>query len=261
MVQVTQTEEDIKIIIELNRLITRKPDVILLPQYIKFNNPPIFFERHLVHEIDEVTSFCRIFKNEARIVLVKKQKGIWPEVFQKLSKDELKQKRLEISDLIVERNKERDKLVVERFEQKRRTEIDKEVKRETAMRERVKQFQENARREALMVGVRKETHSKSQATPQMSTPSATINNTNITGQRIGTPVVRPWARMRSGGKINVSFSKFTWSTPKRESQEGIPRPFAIHDMQTSNELQESQEQCNVNDLNQQIERERQFDIV
>ncbi|XP_050324795.1 dynein axonemal assembly factor 4 [Bactrocera neohumeralis] len=250
MVQVTQTEEDIKIIIELNRLITRKPDVILLPQYIKFNNPPIFFERHLVHEIDEVTSFCRIFKNEARIVLVKKQKGIWPEVFQKLSKDDLKQKRLEISDLIVERNKERDKLVVERFEQKRRMEIDKEVKRETAMRERVKQFQENARREALMVGVRKETHTKSQATPQMSTPpSATINNTNITGQRIGTPAVRPWASMRSGGKINVSFSKFTWSTPKRESQEGIPRPFTMHDMQSSNAPQESQEQCNVNDLN------------
>ncbi|CAD7014477.1 uncharacterized protein LOC101453480 [Ceratitis capitata] len=257
MVQVTQTEDDIKIIIELNRLIVRKPDVVLLPQYIKFNNPPIFFERHLVHEIDELSSFCRIFKNEARIVLVKKQKCIWPEVFQKLSKEELKQKRLEIADLIVERNKERDKQVVERFEQKRRTEIDKEVKRETAMRERVKQFQENARREALMVGVRKETHAKSPTTSHISTPvpppPMAINNTNVTGQRIGTPVVRPWASMRSGGKINVSFSKFSWSTPKRESQEGVPRPFTMHDMNSGSgggEVpQESQEHCVMNDLN------------
>ncbi|XP_054739591.1 dynein axonemal assembly factor 4 [Anastrepha obliqua] len=251
MVQVTQTEEDIKIIIELNRLITRKPDVILLPQYIKFNNPPIFFERHLVNEIDELSSFCRIFKNEARLVLVKKQKGIWPEVFQKLSKDELKQKRLEISELIVERNKERDKHAIERFEQKRRSEIDKEIKRETAMRERVKQFQENARREALMVGVRKETHTKSQVTPQISTPMAAINNTNVTGQRIGTPVVRPWANIRSGGKINVSFSKYTWSTPRRESQEGVQRAFTMHNSNNDNydAPLESHEQRDVNDLN------------
>ncbi|XP_017482933.1 PREDICTED: dyslexia susceptibility 1 candidate gene 1 protein homolog [Rhagoletis zephyria] len=257
MVQVTQTEEDIKIIIELNRLITRKPDVVLLPQYIKFNNPPIFFERHLVHEIDELSSFCRIFKNEARIVLVKKQKAIWPEVFQKLSKDELKQKRLEIAELIVERNKERDKVAVERFEQKRRCEIDKEVKRETAMRERVKQFQENARREALMVGVRKEAHAKPPATPQISTPpaTATINNTNVTGQRIGTPVVRPWAGMRSGGKINVSFSKFTWSTPKRESLEGVQRQFGVQNENENNNdnnngmPMESQAPSDLNDLN------------
>jgi len=54
MVQISQTEEDIKISIELNRLVTRKPDVVLLPQYLKFNNPPIFFERHLAQEIDEM---------------------------------------------------------------------------------------------------------------------------------------------------------------------------------------------------------------
>ncbi|XP_067633971.1 dynein axonemal assembly factor 4 [Eurosta solidaginis] len=254
MVQVTQTEEDIKIIIELNRLITRKPDVVLLPQYIKFNNPPIFFERHLYNEIDEVSSFCRIFKNEARLVLIKKQKGIWPEVFQKLSKDELKQKRLEITDLLIERNKERDKVAIERFEQKRRSEIDKEVKRETAMRERVKQFQENARREALMVGVCKESNNtKSTATPQMpmTTPPA-INSTNVmVGQRIGTPVVRPWASIRNSGKINVNFTKFTWSTPKRESQLGIQRPFTISDNNSGvrQQSQEHEECDNVNDLN------------
>lgn len=61
MVQISQTEDDIKISIELNRLVTRKPDVVLLPQYLKFNNPPIFFERHLVQEIDEMARLVIIY--------------------------------------------------------------------------------------------------------------------------------------------------------------------------------------------------------
>lgn len=237
MVQVTQTEEEIKIIIELNRLITRKPDIVLLPYYLKFNNPPIFFERHLTHEIDEMASFCRIFKTEARIVLIKKDRGIWPEPFQKLSKEELMQKRLEIADQIVERNKERDQQAQIRYEQKRRTEIEKEVRRESAMRERIKQFEENACREALAVGVvRKETHTKQKSDTRTTTGSA-VSSAIVTsigggsgkvGSRVSTPAVRPTAvaALRTAGKINVCFSpNFTSQTPKRESQEGVPNPF------------------------------------
>ncbi|KAH8335891.1 hypothetical protein KR074_001897 [Drosophila pseudoananassae] len=212
MVQISQTEDDIKISIELNRLVTRKPDVVLLPQYLKFNNPPIFFERHLVQEIDEMASFCRIFKNEARIVLVKKEKGLWPEMFQKLDKETLLQKRLEIADLIVERNKKRDEMALERFDKKRRAEIEKEIKRETAMRERLKQFQESSVRDALVVDVRKEV----KANP--SPPS----------DRLATPLLRPpMSAVRGSGRINVSFTtQHKRSTPKRESQSNIEMAYA-----------------------------------
>lgn len=236
MVQITQSEEDIKISIELNRLVTRKPDVVLLPQYLKFNNPPIFFERHLTQEIDEMASFCRIFKHEARIVLIKKQQGIWPELFQKLSKEELLKKRLEIAEIIVERNKKRDELALERYEHKRRLEIEKEVKREGDMRDRVKKFQTRSVEEALMVGVRKETHVKTQ-----NAQNTNINNENKQSNaefRQPTPVVRyqpPTAMnsVRSNGRISVSFSsEHKRDTPKRESQEGIQMPFTIHDKNT-----------------------------
>ncbi|XP_033248589.1 uncharacterized protein LOC108161636 [Drosophila miranda] len=226
MVQISQTEDDIKISIELNRLVTRKPDVVLLPQYLKFNNPPIFFERHLAQEIDEMASFCRIFKNEARIVLVKKEKGVWPEMFQKLDKEALLKKRLEIADLIVERNKQRDQQAMERYENKRRAEISKEIKRETEMRDRVKQFQDNARREALVVDVRKETSTKSVSPPlhapyqQQPAPTAAA--------RLSTPLTRPpMTTVRGSGRISVSFTnEHKRVTPKRESQTDIQMAFA-----------------------------------
>lgn len=226
MVQITQTEEEIKITIELNRLITRKPDIVLLPTYLKFNNPPIFFERHLVQEIDEVASFCRIFKNEARIVLIKKTKGIWPEIFKKLSKEELLQKRLEVSDQVVRRNKERDEKALERYEIKRRNEIDREVRRETAMRERVKQFHEQACRDDMTVAP-KETHMKTNGS----------SSARSAGNRLGTPIApRSLPALRTAAKICVSFSSFKYDTPKRESQEGVPRPFVVEDMNNVREV-------------------------
>ncbi|KAH8412360.1 hypothetical protein KR009_001457 [Drosophila setifemur] len=220
MVQISQTEEDIKISIELNRLVTRKPDVVLLPQYLKFNNPPIFFERHLAQEIDEMASFCRIFKNEARIVLVKKEKGFWPEMFQKLDKETLLQKRLEIADLIVERNKKRDEMALERFDKKRRAEIEKEIKRETAMRDRLKQFQENSVREALVVDVRKDANSNKNPYP---TPSPKPGP-----DRLATPLLRPpMSGVRGSGRINVNFTNpHKRITPKRESQGNIDVAYA-----------------------------------
>ncbi|EDV58921.1 dynein assembly factor 4, axonemal [Drosophila erecta] len=222
MVQISQTEEDIKISIELNRLVTRKPDVVLLPQYLKFNNPPIFFERHLAQEIDEMASFCRIFKNEARIVLVKKEKGMWPEMFQKLDKEALMQKRLEIADLIVERNKKRDEKALERYDIKRRAEIEKEIKRETAMRDRVKQFQENSVREALVVDVRKEANAAPKPDVLQYPPSSTAAN------RLATPIMRPpMSSVRGSGRINVSFTtQHKRTTPKRESQVTMEKAYA-----------------------------------
>ncbi|KAM7351814.1 dynein axonemal assembly factor 4 [Cochliomyia hominivorax] len=258
MVQVTQSDEEIKIIIELNRLITRKPDIVLLPKYLKFNNPPIFFERHLTHEIDELASFCRIFKNEARIILIKKEQGIWPEIFQKLTKEELFKKRLEYSDQLIARNKERDEKALERYEQKRRTEITREVSRETAMRERVKQFEKEACREAMIVQP-KETHVKN-TKPEMikscvvttspRPPSSGGVGTRATSakqcNRLGTPIARPMAALRNSGKINVSFSSFQYATPKRESQEGVQRPFAVESVAKT---------CNTNDIKEEMENQ------
>ncbi|XP_017059351.1 dynein axonemal assembly factor 4 [Drosophila ficusphila] len=222
MVQISQTEEDIKISIELNRLVTRKPDVVLLPQYLKFNNPPIFFERHLAQEIDEMASFCRIFKNEARIVLVKKEKGFWPELFQKLDKEALMQKRLEIADLIVERNKKRDEKALERYENKRRAEVQKEIKRETAMRERLKQFQENSVREALVVDVRKEANATPKPDVLQYPPSS------MAASRLATPLYRPpMNSVRGSGRITVSFTNpHKRTTPKRESQDTMEKTYA-----------------------------------
>ncbi|XP_039502702.1 dynein axonemal assembly factor 4 [Drosophila santomea] len=222
MVQISQTEEDIKISIELNRLVTRKPDVVLLPQYLKFNNPPIFFERHLAQEIDEMASFCRIFKNEARIVLVKKEKGLWPEMFQKLDKEALMQKRLEIADLIVERNKKRDEKALERYDNKRRAEIEKEIKRETAMRDRLKQFQENSVREALVVDVRKEANAAPNPDVLQYPPSSAACS------RLATPLMRPpMSSVRGSGRINVSFTtQHKRTTPKRESQATMEKAYA-----------------------------------
>lgn len=239
MVQVTQTEEEIKIIIELNRLITRKPDIVLLPTYLKFNNPPIFFERHLTQEIDEDASFCRIFKNEARIILIKKEKGIWPDIFQKLSKEELFKKRLEYSDQLITRNKERDEKALERYEQKRRTEITREVSRETALRERVKQFQKEACREAIIVQ-QKTKHIKTPRSEVSTTPLSISSRDNSSKalNRADTPTVRPMVALRNSGKINVKFSNFQYSTPKRESQEGVPRPFATECVPTSNSTED-----------------------
>ncbi|SPP79476.1 uncharacterized protein LOC117581832 [Drosophila guanche] len=228
MVQISQTEEDIKISIELNRLVTRKPDVVLLPQYLKFNNPPIFFERHLTQEIDEMASFCRIFKNEARIVLVKKEKGVWPEMFQKLDKEALMKKRLEIADLIVERNKQRDQQAMERYDNKRRAEISKEIKRETEMKDRVKQFQDNARREALVVDVRKETSTKTISPPTNASYQQQPTPPVAAAARLSTPLMRPpMSAVRGSGRISVSFTtEHKRVTPKRESQTDIQMAFA-----------------------------------
>lgn len=236
MVQVTQTEDEIKITIELNRLIVRKPDIVLLPMYIKFNNPPIFFERHLSQEIDEVASFCRMFKHEARIILIKKQKGVWPEIFLKLSKEELFKKRLEYSELMIARNKERDEKALERYEQKRKAEITREVSRETAMRERVKQFEKEACRDAMMVQP-KQTHVKTTKADELANStltSASRSSSRVSSgashNRLGTPMARPLAAVRSCGRINISFSSYQFATPKRESQAGQPRPFSVESL-------------------------------
>ncbi|XP_055919363.1 uncharacterized protein LOC129951299 [Eupeodes corollae] len=219
MVRVTQTEDEIKIVIELNRLLSRKPDIVLLPKYLKFNNPPIFFERHLTDEIDEAESFCKIFKNEARIVLIKKSKGLWPEIFQKLTKEELTRKRIEISDIIIERNKEKDKQAIERYEQKKRAEIDREVRRDSEIRERVKNFETQECKQAVMLGVKKETFAKPQ--DEKKVERQRVLSANIVNSR---PKIKQPVELRATGKISFNFSQFTPKTPKRESQDEQNRP-------------------------------------
>ncbi|XP_055837657.1 uncharacterized protein LOC129906052 [Episyrphus balteatus] len=214
MVRVTQTEDEIKIVIELNRLLSRRPDIVLLPKYLKFNNPPIFFERHLTNEIDEAESFCKIYKSEARIVLIKKTKGLWPDVFQKLTKEELSRKRIEISDLIIERNKEKDKQAIERYEQKKRAEIDREIRRDTEIRERVKTFESQECRQAMMLGVKKEAFVKPHDEKKIERQR--VLSANIVNSR---PKIKQPVEIRATGKINFNFSQFTSKTPKRESQD------------------------------------------
>lgn len=252
MVRINQNEEEIRIVIELNRLVARRPDIVLLPTYLKFNCPPIFFERHLTQEIDEDASFCRILKNEARLVLIKKEKGIWPEMFLQLSKDELQQKRIEMSDRLISRNKERDEKAIERYDKKKRAEIEKEVSRETAMRDRAKQFQKEAVEEMMkseekLCAERKETVQESSKTKAIqgriqSAPPVGSSTTPIprVATRSSLPAQAPMVPLRSRGKINVCFSNFAYVTPKRESQEGKPRPFLFEDKE---ELKEKLEQA------------------
>lgn len=253
MVQVTQTEDEIRITIRLNCFSPQRPDIVLMPKYLKCNIPPIFYERHLTQEIDEVASYCRVLKTEARIVLIKKKKGIWPEIFQVFSKEELFKKRLEIADQIIARNKERDIRTLERYEQKRRLEVEREVQRETAMRERVREFQERACRE-IISATPKETDtdrkiesafktapSAGQGNYSFYTPSQVkstakdaIIKTVETTKSLASAQQHPIAPIRPRGTINVSFSNFIYATPKRESQEGKPRPFVIEDNPTNN---------------------------
>lgn len=241
--QITQNEEEIRIVIQLNRLLARRPDIVLLPKYLKFNSPPIFFERHLTQEIDEDASFCRLLKNQARLVLIKKEKGIWSEMFQELSKEELQQKRIEMSDQLISRNKERDERAIERYDKKKRLEIEKEVTRETAMRNRFKEFQKQAvedmlKAEEKLFVERKEVENDAMTTKalrlskernQSASEDSSINPVRKVVTRSYLPAQTVMPPLRSSGKINVCFSNFAYVTPRRESQEGKPRPFLFED--------------------------------
>lgn len=214
MVKVTQTEDFIKIVIEINRLIKRKPDIILFPDYVKFNNPPIFFERYLCHEIDEIKSFCRIYKSEAQLFLKKKVPGIWDDIFKTYSKEELMEKRRAVNERIININQEKDKEAVERFERKKRAEIEREIQRETNEREKIKTIEIESVKETIKIDGSKKDGGLIDA-PRNSEQG---NEEKIV-QMPRLIDVEP-KQIRSTGKINIVFSSFERPTPKRESQEG-----------------------------------------
>lgn len=226
MVKVTQTEDSIKIVIEINRLIKRKPDIVLFQDYVKFNNPPIFFERYLCHEIDEMKSFCRIYKTEAQLFLVKKTPGIWDEMFRTFSKEELMEKRKAVNERIIATNQQRDKEAVERFERKKRAEIEREIQRETNEREKIKSAEIESIKETIKIdGTRKDT-SLVDNPKEKDNDFGLENAGNLEKNNLEEIVQMPKLiemepkQMRSTGKINIVFSSFSKPTPKRESQEG-----------------------------------------
>lgn len=215
MVKVSQTEDSIKILIGINRLIKRKPDIVLFTDYVKFNNPPIFFERHLCHEIDEIKSFCRIYKSEAQLVLVKKEPGIWNEIFKTYSKEELMEKRKAVNERIIIINQAKDKEALERFERKKRAEIEREIQRETNEREKIRMIESESVKETIKIdGTKKD--------GGLLIDALANNATGKTEQIVQMPKLIDLEpkQIRSTGKINIVFSSFTKPTPKRESQEG-----------------------------------------
>lgn len=215
MVKVTQTEESIKIIIEINRLIKRKPDIVLFSDYVKFNNPPIFFERYLCHEIDEIKSFCRIYKSEAQLVLMKKIPGIWNEIFKTFSKEELMEKRKAVNERIINISQENDKEALERFERKKRSEIEREIQRETNEREKIKNIEIESVKETIKIdGTKKD--------GGLLMDVSRSNERDKAERIVQMPKLIDMEpkQIRSTGKINIVFSSFTRTTPKRESQEG-----------------------------------------
>lgn len=215
MVKVTQTEDSIKIVIEINRLIKRKPDIVLFADYIKFNNPPIFFERHLCHEIDEVKSFCRIYKSEAQLVLMKKVPGIWDEIFKTFSKEELMEKRKAVNERIISINQEKDKEALERFERKKRAEIEREIQRETNEREKIRSIEIESVKETIKIDGTKKDAGMLVDVPRNKDPGKEEKIVQMPKLIDMEP-----KQIRSTGKINIVFSSFTRSTPKRESQDG-----------------------------------------
>lgn len=219
MVTVSQTEDEIKIVIELTKVLNTKPVVIVNNNFIKFNCPPVYFESFLSGDVEENQSVCRLFKRQARIILKKKQPGIWPNILEKVPREEALKKKVELNDMIVERTKREDKERHEQFDAAKKEKLQYQIDREMSIHDRVKDFKEAS--VATTISCEK-AEAGNDLSDVKNTPAVSRNSMRQASDQkhrmFRYVPAAPLNETRKSGKIQISFSEYKAPTPKRESQ-------------------------------------------
>ncbi|XP_055381607.1 uncharacterized protein LOC129612110, partial [Condylostylus longicornis] len=260
MVEICQTEDEIKIVIKLINIASHRPGIVLLKRYVKFNCPPTFFEAHLTDDIDEEKSTCKLFKREARIILKKVNKGLWEQIFEvPESKAAALEKRKAMVEQLQKKNVEIEEEAIKKYDIKKKAEIVREMKRESKLREKFEVANEQVLKNELGVTpedtkkikeregrqrLKKQQCSKinavsKPASSELENIEELENQSEIKlekqklrddycGPKIGKEEanvilqkIENQKQIRRNGSIKISFTKFDFKTPKRESQKEI----------------------------------------
>lgn len=245
----SQTDEHIRLCVPL-KLANRKPvDIFVQPNFVKINAPPYLFEVYLAHAVETVAEgttspeTTRIYENEIRLRLRKAEPrlAVWSELERVIGRAETVIAKQEIVSSAHELAIEADKKLAQRKHDIKQAEIQKEIARESAIREEVEQIQRSAcgyemaavegfkteqKTEQTAVVAKMSTRTVQRATTEIIKPPAPVVITNhISAATI--PSIPAIPAVRCATTIGVQFSERRFPTPMRESQASVEQDWLL----------------------------------
>lgn len=216
----TQSATHVRVSVPLKAANARSQlDLFTQPTFIKVNAQPQFFELFLAHPIDAVASTTKVYENEIKFILVKQLPGVeWTRLDREVDKTDTISSKTTIVEqahqLAEQAAKERQKQAYDI----RQEEIQKEIKRETAIRKSAEAIRSDAFGEEMRAvdGMKENKPLRKKVVPVKRA---------IKAPERPAPVALP--QVRKGGNIGVQFSERAFPTPLRESQEAAEQEWIL----------------------------------
>ncbi|XP_055585701.1 dynein axonemal assembly factor 4-like [Uranotaenia lowii] len=202
-----------------NRL--REDDVFTSAQLLKINKPPYYWEALLFLPIVEEDSRCSLLENEVVFILKKQKTGLdWGQ----LEIEATKQEKISRKEQLLEEHRKRQKELAKQRaiekDQKKRDEVSRQIERDSEKRAEVERILEESKRRELE---RMNEAGKKALQRAFEKPKAQVQEPpakpKITKPVPTSKLIEKIPDVRSNGTVQVTFTKRTFVTPKRESME------------------------------------------
>lgn len=243
-----QTDDQIIIKIPTQNANTRNADILITATFVKVNFQPYLFETILEHEICPDASVCKILENCIKFVLQKKEAIQWTDL--SLTTQSTKSiDGIKLKTEIIEENQKA--LAAETKERQRvkgnekKANIEKEMKREQKIREKVQRIHERVKENEIKVHPIKAIEGPAPVVPIEKPKKET---------RLEPPPIR------SGGTINISLTARRFVTPQRESQEHAEREWCLKQNQVKKDIGFSDDDLSADERNPKwlLEKGKEF---
>lgn len=210
----SQTEDEVFIKVPVKS--SPKVDILTNESFIKIHSAPFYFEAFLLNSINEDESQCQKTINEVRFYLKKAEPIHWETLVRTFNdKTEKARVRNEILEKIQEKTKGNLKWKLEQKEKIKRAEVENSIAKDAEVRQSIETMRKLAvEREMSKV--------KTKENPKQVTEIKQVQQV--------TPAVRKSA------SIEIMFSKRSFTTPKRESQDPAEQIWLLKQAEARREI-------------------------
>lgn len=215
-----QTENKIIIKIALRGVIEAKTDIFTTPKYMKVSYEKYFFELFLKHPILTDESKCIFTEDSIQFELQKEEVKLWDKLETDLSKQEKQELKIKLIQEEHERIQERDKKLLEKHSELKRTAVREQIRLDTKQRQLINDIRLKEKAEALgevdkwknsLTSVKKV--AKPQETTQIPLPRNTaMLHVDFTAREFPTPLresqaeeEEEWLRKQAAARRSVGF--------------------------------------------------------
>lgn len=192
---------------------TNQVDILTHENFIKIHAAPFYFEAFLLHPIIEEESRCQLTNDEARFHLKKAESVEWDKLERDFhDKAEKVKFKSEILEKVQEKSKEKLKKKLELKAEIKRCEVENSIAKDAEVRESIEKMQKLAiEQEMSKVEEIKKRQVKVEAPAKAQQPKL--------------PAEVP--EIRKSATIEIQFSKRSFVTPKRESQDPLEQEWLL----------------------------------